>query len=322
MLNDIMDIAFPGGFLLRVIRYFLKRTPLYPHFNISAFSQAPDNHRENITVAAIAGIDKKKLFMELSDFEGVWIYLHGSQADSTANSFSDYDDLIIIDITKVQQKQLRNLIKALNRVDMRFCRIDNLQHHGHWIISRQSLDNYDESFVPLVVLKNAMVIRGPQELSYTVDFKKTKEGLRKNILSAVKSIACLYDDYNTRTINAYNLKCLIGSFLLIPAYIFQYNGESISKPDAIAKARANYTDRAYACIVWATYCRNNWHKVLQTRGFNKLKYFSYTMVNPHIYRYIVQRILPRVNLNKLEFDFLDPESVNAFIQESQKNFDA
>ena len=159
-MESIHNIGNPGGIYSRVIRKILKNKEIYPSLINQLQYEKCSFKTESVTTNRKVNAEKEKLFKPLLEFDFIWIYLHGSQADNTANSFSDYDDLIVVDVEKVSRKKLIKLIRALNKVELKFCRLDPLQHHSHWIISKQSLNNYDASYIPLYEIKNACRVKG------------------------------------------------------------------------------------------------------------------------------------------------------------------
>lgn len=316
----INDLPYPGGLLLRLIRRLLTGKAPYAIPEVSKEAVG-----DGELVVATRGVTRDpvwtSLFDELIALPHIWVYLHGSQADRTTTAFSDYDDLVIVDMTDLTKSKLKRLVRAMNRVDMRFCRLDPLQHHGHWIISKQSLSSYDESFLPLLVLEEALAIHGPSQLTYTLDRAATQRGLVRNVEATSASILAMYEKYRTNAINAYTLKGLVGSFALMPAFIFQLRGEGINKRTAIERASELYSEEALRCIAWSTHCRNNWAQVVNHPAHQALRIAANLFSNPHLYRRFAQRS-PNLDLRKLTFPELKEASVRSFVNESRRYLDA
>lgn len=313
---QINRLPFPGGLFARLVRRLLRGTPMFPIFD---FTDQPQEQSIDRRISVGGGDELgewRELFRDLEAFPDVWVYLHGSQADCTTTSFSDYDDLIVIDLQGKRKTELIKLIDALNRVDMRFCRLDPLQHHGHWIISRQSLHCYDESFMPLLVLSDGLAVQGPQSLEYRLDEVATRQGLKANIVVTHQNIAILWDKLERRVINAYELKALVGSFVLMPAFLFQVQGKSLSKPEAIRRAGSLFSEEALKCVYWSTNCRHEWHRVMSLPGIRLLRALARLVANPHLYRFLASKVAPRVPIDEFGFAGLTRNSVNAFLAES------
>src|SRR5690606_30205071 len=113
-----------------------------------------------------AGSKLESIFRGAENFPMVDVYVHGSWADNSRTAFSDLDDLVIIDRSKLrgQKAATKRLISWLNKVELRLYRMDLLQHHGHWIIFKDMLRNYDQSYIPLNVLNGAIIIQGQAKI--------------------------------------------------------------------------------------------------------------------------------------------------------------
>jgi hypothetical protein len=253
----------------------------------------------------------QSVFKELLNFDCIDLYIHGSQADKDVTAFSDFDDLIIIDFDKIENK--KSLKKALNKVDMRFCRLDFLQHHGHFIISKNSLSNYDESIIPLLVINDSVVIKGCNNVSYYSNINYSKSKLISVLSNSIEGIIVLSEKYFKSSINLYQLKELVGIFVLIPAIIFQIKGEMISKKEAIFRASEIFNEQSLNCINWSTYCRENWHRIYDDKRVLFFKKTPFFFRDPFLYRWFANRYAPIVSLNKLEFDFLQKKHIESYI---------
>jgi hypothetical protein len=316
--RDVGVIPYPEGCALRFLKSMLpagsgKR--MRPASDVPLPGRHPG--KRTVTVDTEGTANQKALFKELLDIPYVWIYLHGSRADNTATSFSDYDDLIIIDLERLSGSVRCSLARKLIRVDKRFRRLDPLQHHGHWIISKQSLMNYDASYIPLHILHTAVRIQGPETIEYTPDKIKTQRGLYRNIEQTCLSIRECYALYKKNRITTYRLKGLVGSFALMPAFLFQYLGEEVDKRTAILRAGELFGTDAIECLKWSTEYRNSWDLVLKPALRSRYFTFLATVVpNPHLYRKIAHRLAPYADVTRHGLPMLGESHVHAFIDES------
>ena len=257
------------------------------------------------------------IFRGYQQFSDVGIYVHGSWADGTNIAFSDVDDLIIYpDEEYVDKSEVKRLCRWLNSVDMRFCRLDPLQHHGHWILSRNQLAALDESYMPICVLHGALRLSGPDSMQVTIDVKKTHEGIARNILNTAEGIEQLFTEYQDGNINLYKMKCFIGSILLMPAYLFQYMGERVSKKWAIENAHQILHDDAIALITNCECIRKNWHTALQGWEYSLFKYIPYLFSNPHAYRIVAKLIAPKFRVEL--FPVLTRSHIDALLGQVKK----
>lgn len=259
------------------------------------------------------------LFKSLTKIQGLQIFLHGSFADNTANAFSDIDDFIIIDDAHLKSKEYNKIIKKLNKIDMKFCKIDPLQHHGHFTILTSELTNYNGSPIPLFILKNATLIHGRNKINAQINKLETQGNCKTTIIKHCKAIENLFKKYSERKINLYELKWLISAIALMPAIIFQYKGLNYTKPEAIKKSINLFTTDSLKLIEVATTYRKNWHQILNTRSFKIFKILPLFFLNPDIWRKFSRKFSPKYNHlghNKNMFTSMD---ISNFIKESLKH---
>ena len=259
----------------------------------------------------------RRLFKGIERFKGVAVYIHGSWADATRTPFSDLDDLVIVDLGGgMSRRDLWSLERVLNRIDLRFARLDPLQHHGHWIVESGDWHTpYDESFMPLVVLHGAMRLQGPTSIAYAVDNTATRRGLSRNIELSCQAIEELYSSYRSGSVNTYDAKRLIGSILLMPAYVFQSRGERVPKREAILRADEVYSDDARRAINWASAVRQEWELALRDRRFLLWRVLARLVWSPKLYRELISRYAP--TFPWAEFDQLQQSALNSFVSESR-----
>lgn len=261
------------------------------------------------------------IFKSLEKYsEYIQVFLHGSYADNTTTDFSDIDDFVIIDLKKLKENGVDRLFfRALNRIDMKFCRIDPLQHHGHWICLKEELNYYDNSFLPLFILKDAKSLIGNSSIYAFIDIDRTKTGLKRNLINTCKSIENLAELYFKNEINSYQLKGLIGSFVLMPSFIMQINSKSTTKPEAIKLAHTIFSTEALNCIIWSTNCRKNWGIITSNYRFKAFSVLPIIFTNSYLWRRFSKSFSPGVTVsqnNRLSDVRLNPNEVEIFIKES------
>jgi hypothetical protein len=264
------------------------------------------------------------IFKKLKPFEeSVTALLHGSWADNTNNAFSDIDDFIIIDRSKINSKKhFYKLISLLNKIDMSYCRIDPLQHHGHWLVCKEELSRYDNSFMPLFIMESAKRILGQKEIFAHIDENKTNEGLKNNVINTCKNIEKLHKKYLENKINSYEMKGLVGSFVLMPSFLVQLQGLELNKPEAIKYSSKIYSREAQMCIIWATDCRNNWTIITSKKTFKMFKLATKFCTNPHIWRRFSKKYSPKISYEdkkSLSPTELRSKNVSSYIRETLKH---
>ena len=259
---------------------------------------------------------KTKLFNPIENNNIVGVYVHGSWADNTRTSFSDFDDLIIINRCNLSYKSKRQIEQWLNSVDMKFCRLDPLQHHGHWIIYKDQLANFDESIISLVVLNNALRVCGSTLIDAHININTTKFGLQNNIENTIKNIKRYYSKYIHGNINIYEMKCLIGSFLIAPAFIFQINGNRICKRTAIESSSEFFCRESQVLIKIASIIRKEWDIVLNRSGYKKFTVASKIFTNPNLYRLFAKNYSPL--FPKSKFELIPSDYVKRFVLDARR----
>lgn len=314
---------FPGGKLIRFL-WKLTKTIYFKNKNEdSTYGSIDVSPKERVETIHVKASNKnasnyiKEIFKELVDFPGVDLYIHGSWADDSRTPFSDLDDLVVVDTENILSLKLREkLISALNTVDMRFCRIDPLQHHGHWIIGKEALQNYDESYIPLTVLEGSICVQGSQDIQAKVNIIASQAGLKRNVKKTIENIDKFHDQYEKGSINLYEMKRYVGSILLLPAYVFQVQGMRVSKKYAIENSNDLFSDRAMRSIISCSSIRAEWGKVTSDKSLDVLRIFSRYFSNPHLFRQFSKVISPVFPAK--EFIEISSDSISALTSEAKK----
>jgi hypothetical protein len=288
-----------------------------PNVASDYLSKATDFQEIKISGFLQATEEIKTVFSGAQKFPFIDLYVHGSWADNTRTPFSDLDDLVIIDRERIKNnKQIRMLEIWLNRVDMKFCRIDPLQHHGHWLIYRDELDNYNESFIPLTVLERAILVQGSKSIDAKINKDLTVEGVKQNLELTLSNIQRLFEKYEAGSINLYEMKGLVGSFLLVPAFAYQCRRNRVTKKWALENSHQIYSEEGYQAIDYCSFVRNNWHTALRGSQYYIYSLTPYFFTNPHFYRRFARHLSPK--FPKQAFPLLEECWVKAFIEDSVK----
>lgn len=275
-----------------------------------------ERRRVRTAVRAEATSGYRHVFAGIERFSALSVYAHGSWGDGTMTPFSDYDDLVIVDYGRVaDERELREMEDFLHEVDARFCHLDPLQHHGHWIIGREELAALDESYIPLSVLDGAVCVQGDEVIEYRADVERAKRGFLRNVRLTCDGMERLYQSYRTGRLNAYDMKCLAGSVFIVPAYVFQVRGEMLSKRDALRRAGELFSATACSVIAKCTEIRSEWGRVVDTPEFTRFRRVGGLFRNGNMHRRYARALAPR--FPKEEFPCLEESEVRTFIQEAR-----
>ena len=258
----------------------------------------------------------RRVFSGIEEFPALAVYAHGSWGDGTMTPFSDYDDLIIVDYSCIRDPgEMRRLENALYDVDARFCRLDPLQHHGHWIVAREDLAALDESYIPLKVLDGAVCVQGDLEVGYSVDMIRSAQGFRNNINMTCEGIELLFAAYQQHRINLFDMKSLVGSFFIIPAYVFQSRGQVISKAEAIGRAEELFGAGGCSLISKCSAIRREWGRVVGTPEFGRFRRIGGLCGNGNLHRRYAQRFAPSFPV--AAFPRLEAGEVEEFLEKAR-----
>lgn len=203
--------------------------------------------------------------IQAQDSPGVSLFLHGSMADLQYTPFSDVDDLVVLRRTAWQDPaSLMNTATLLAQVGREYQNVDPLQHHGHWVLTEFDLLLYDQSYMPLVVLDEAVRIVGKPQINCRIDHDHA--GFITNARNTIQSMnKALAKATREGGLNAFELKGLVGEIAIMPAYLFQARGEMLPKPQAIGRAGELYSPRALQALEWATMVREEFGPLLHNR---------------------------------------------------------
>jgi hypothetical protein len=202
---------------------------------------------------------------------------------------------------------------------MKFCEIDPLQHHGHFIIFKSDLNNFDESYLPVCSIKNAICVKGKKFISFNTNSILSKSGVKKNITENLKTIKTLFYKYEKDSINTYEMKQLVGSILITSPYLFQVAGKSFSKKTAIKNKRKIFSKNSCQFIDCCSEIRLNWRKVCIGPRYGLLKFLSKIIKNPRLFRFLSKKLSPK--FQKELFCSLDILSFKNFILEVEKKYE-
>ena len=255
----------------------------------------------------------KKIFSPIKNIDEskIQIFVHGSWADDTKTAFSDLDDFII-----VEDDYYKKISKWINHIELKFYQIDPLQHHGHWLIKKSELENYNNSYMPLFILKDAVCVLGSNKIEAKINPVLSFKGNINRIQGTCKNIEYFYQLHKEKKLNLYNLKRFVGSISLLPSLLFQIKMVNIDKPTALNKANLLFSKNSINLISWATDLRKKWIELTENIEYNeyvkKIKKFK----NGSKLRKYSSLNSPILDYSKLSDTKLSDELIDLYIRES------
>jgi predicted nucleotidyltransferase len=258
--------------------------------------------------------DMRRILSHIGD--DVSVYLHGSMATGDYTPFSDVDDLVI-----VHQKgwssytRFRQVVRALENVATLFQRIDALQHHGHWIYLDCDMACLDQSSLPLVVLKDSVIVVGRPEVR--ANLRLEDWGLRRVLWDTIQDVRHNASAMARGKLNLYGLKNLVSGISLLPPLVFQVNGKMLDKKTAILRSSNIFSDKALVALHWSTKIRETWASCHGYTGLRMMGYLNCILpFRRNALEAIARRCLPPLRTSQIPF--LTDEVVKAIFQLSNE----
>jgi hypothetical protein len=241
----------------------------------------------------------------------IQVFVHGSWADNSRTDFSDLDDLIIIDDEYFSEAKT-----VLDEIENNFQKIDTTQHHGHWLIRKSELNDYDNSILPLFILEGSICIYGSNTVKATINKKKTDKGNILRLRNTCRNIEKFYAQYKSGTLNVYDYKRFVGSVVLIPPIIFQLQNSNIDKKSAIFQADQIFSEYSLNLIKWATEVRKNWNVFSLDERYVEMQKQMAEFSTAKDFRNFMEHSGPVILPENLSDILLTQELIEAYIDES------
>lgn len=180
--------------------------------------------------------------------------MHGSISSNEIIPYSDFDGLIILKDNYNHSKELKYFLKQSKKIIHDF---DPLQHHDWFIISKSELSRYDNTFLPIEVLKNSKLIYPDINLKLNITLKENID-YNSPFYKLVNSLRYKLSLKNYPR-NSYQLKSYISEILLLPCIYLQAKHEKgISKKESFSLAINDFKSSEWIAIDIASQIRKNW----------------------------------------------------------------
>ena len=222
--------------------------------NLSSFKSHSLEKLEDWKIRILYQVDEYLKNNNLIRSKRISVQFIGSLGSFNPIPYSDFDCLIILPlIEKLSLDQIYELKKLYNFLNLSAHIFDPLQHHDIFIITEDELVAGIPGFYPLELLNNKWGY-GRDHFYYP-----------KNINNKVASINFINNnqylrrlDYNQEFPNSlYQLKYILSSVYLMPAFFYNAKNEIYSKKESINKIK-NENPYFRKQFDWLSEFRNQW----------------------------------------------------------------
>ncbi len=198
-----------------------------------------------------------------------------------SRGWSDLDAFMVIkDSTVRDGKKLHQLRALCFQVWRFFQKITPLQHHGFIIVSESDLATFDNSIMPLPAFKGSISLLDrtsageslnlkfnlqPSTLGSYLSLKQRADSLREALHKGELRHHpykghYLKLNYENAENSMYQLFCMLGYVMTVPAYLLEGLGQSCYKGDSFELARRYFSDSAWIIVDKASEIRRLWQE--------------------------------------------------------------
>ena len=203
--------------------------------------------------------------------------LHGSLADlKYIKGLSDLDTWVVVsDRVFESARCLIELKDLFFRLNMYLLRIDSIAHHGFIIVLRSDLDDYNNSLMPVEVIREARSLYGSSDIyirksNATFDWVKKFQEIKNTFIEFNTSGVFKHHPYKGEYLTKdmikqhngmYQLKYLIGLATYLPSAYYTAIGKSVYKSKSFEPFSKTFLNSLIVNII--SEIRTNWEKMEQ-----------------------------------------------------------
>jgi len=186
------------------------------------------------------------------------IIVHGSYGDLTFTNYSDLELTLFFD-EKIECIR-KNIDRAKRIVNKFLVRADPLQHHSAFILTRNELQSYSESNMPVEAYSPCWSIAGRSiRLKLNWNPAEFRALSARRIDATIKGLRDYQSRFFTQGISLYSIKKLLSNLFMIPVYYYQEKGVYVAKREAIQRFLEEKTmPSLQQSIRRASFLRKNW----------------------------------------------------------------
>jgi hypothetical protein len=261
LLEKVMVITTPMRFLKKQTAAFVSR--------FSGLSVIESSVEKNITIHPYEGTNTTALALRnlvLSQVKDdiLDIIVHGSIADGSVCSYSDFDCLIILNDDVIQSEQrLCRLAFKLWKWQKLMLNTDLLQHHGWFVAFQSDFKSWDQTYLPVEVLSCSKSLLRKNEYLLKI-FTNTGEDFSSPFIKLFEELSAI-TEIKIRRMNSYEIKGFISRFFLMPSLYYQARYKTgVYKRDSFILAQKDFPVHLWQPVSELSRLRTEWKQVFST----------------------------------------------------------
>jgi hypothetical protein len=164
--------------------------------------------------------------------------IHGSHADATVNSFSDFDCSVFISEESVSPERFDHTCLVLRAFDRSIASLDFASHHNSFVFFDRDINCYPQSFMPVEALKT-----GLSNFSQIVfHIRQDPDLCFESLLSAIRSTQLfLYRTAKSKLVAQEGLlKAVISTYFISLVLFVQFTNSNYQSKQDILKNREGF----------------------------------------------------------------------------------
>lgn len=196
-------------------------------------------------------------FEELAQFDlqlreyDAWLILQGSYADGAITEYSDVDLVIFYEPFNEKVLAIKQEIEEF------LLSIDPLQHHGVFMIDKNTFKYYWQMDLPIEVLRKAKCFAKKSE-TLNITSRIDENISSQQAVNSTLKIILDFCDSDINSIGVWRWKFFLSQIMLLPTLILGAQGTYIYKRESFEKMRSSFSDEAWFSMQLASEIRRNW----------------------------------------------------------------
>lgn len=266
-----LALIFSPSWLLRK-----KASAFTVQFSSQQFQEASVMHHitihpytgTNVTAIALKNLTQAQISDDIED-----IIIHGSIADNTACSYSDFDCLIILKEEVLQSvDRLIRVASKLRKWQKLMLQTDMLQHHGWFVAVTSDFGYWDETYLPIEVFQFSKSLLHKKEYQLKI-FANTSVDYKTPFIKLCNELIAV-SSADIKAMNSYELKTFISRFFLMPTLYYQAkHKKGIYKRDGFIAVKNDFSGQLWEAVIKLSELRLAWQQPHSLFTYRLIKTF-------------------------------------------------